>query len=80
GSLKPPQEWILDKYYTSIQPDGSKANLIRGIYPSIHQLNHHRKLFFDELYRLKTRGGAILYIKDHLPLVWSDSECLVGAG
>ncbi|MCD7038918.1 Mu transposase C-terminal domain-containing protein [Pseudomonas sp. MAFF 311095] len=80
GSLKRAHEWMLDKFYRSIKSDGSKGNLIRGSYPSIHQLNHHGKLFFDELYRLKTRGGAIRYNKDHRPLVGSASDGLVGAG
>lgn len=80
GNLKKAYEWMLNKFYRSIKPDGSKGNLIRGSYPSIHQLDHHGKLFFDELYKLKTRGGAIRYNKDHRPLVGSASQGLVGAG
>ncbi len=80
GTLKKAHEWMLNKFYMSIKPDGSKGNLVRGTYPSVHQLSHHGKLFFDELYKLKTRGGAVRYNKDHRPIVGSAAHGLVGAG
>lgn len=80
GTLKKAHEWMLNKFYMSIKPDGSKGNLVRGTYPSVRQLSHHGKLFFDELYKLKTRGGAVRYNKDHRPIVGSASHGLVGAG
>nr|WP_314562200.1 Mu transposase C-terminal domain-containing protein [uncultured Pseudomonas sp.] len=80
GNLKKAHEWMLNKFYRAIKPDGSKGNLVRGSYPSINQLDHHGKQFFDDLYKLKTRGGAIRYNKDYRPLVGSASQGLVGAG
>ncbi len=80
GNLKKAHRWMLNKFYMEIKPDGSKGNVVRGSYPSLHQLYYHGKLFFDELYKLKKRGGAVRYNKDHRALVGSASQGLIGAG
>ncbi|QAY90692.1 transposase [Pseudomonas sp. ACM7] len=80
GKLKDAHKWMLNKFYRETKPDGSKGNVVRGSYPSIYQLRYNGKLFFDDLYKLKKRGGAIRYNKDHRALVGSASQGLVGAG
>ncbi|NWB50600.1 Mu transposase C-terminal domain-containing protein [Pseudomonas gingeri] len=80
GNLKKCHEWMLNKFYRSVNSDGTKGNVVRGSYPSIIQLKHHGKLFFDDLYKLKKTGGAIRYDKDHRALIGSASQGLVGPG
>lgn len=80
GTLQDAHKWMLNKFYRERLTDGSKGDVVQGSYPSINQLRHNGKLFFDALYRLKKRGGAIRYNKDHRPLVGSASMGLFGAG
>ena len=80
GKLKKAYDWMLNKFYRSVKPDGSKGNLVRGSYPSINQFEYNGKNFFDELYKLKKSGGAIRYNKDHRALIGSASQGLIGAG
>ncbi|WP_421527065.1 transposase [Pseudomonas brenneri] len=80
GKLKDAHKWMLNKFYREVLPDGSKGNVVRGSYPSLNQLSYHGKLFFDDLYKLKRRGGNIRYSKDHRALVGSASQGLFGAG
>ena len=80
GKLKDAHKWMLNKFYREVLPDGSKGNVVRGSYPSINQLSYHGKLFFDDLYKLKRRGGDIRYNKDHRAIVGSASQGLFGAG
>ncbi|KCU94924.1 Tn7-like transposition protein B, partial [Pseudomonas syringae pv. actinidiae ICMP 9617] len=79
GTLRKAHEWMLNKFYMSVKPDGSKGDLVRGSYPSVGQLSYHGKLFFDELYKLRARGGSVRYNKDHRPIVGSASQSLIGA-
>jgi len=80
GTLGDAHTWMLNRFYREVLTDGTKGDVVRGSYPSIHQLRHHGKLFFDDLYKLKRRGGAIRYNKDHRALVGSASMGLFGAG
>ena len=80
GTIQDAHKWMLNKFYRETLTDGSKGDVVRGSYPSIHQLRHNGKLFFDALYKLKKRGGAIRYNKDHRALVGSASMGLFGAG
>lgn len=80
GTLQDAHKWMLNKFYRERLTDGSKGDVVQGSYPSINQLRHNGKLFFDALYKLKKRGGAIRYNKDHRPLVGSASMGLFGAG
>ncbi|MGY2963168.1 putative transposase [Pseudomonas sp. TE36184] len=80
GTLQDAHKWMLNKFYRERLTDGSKGDVVQGSYPSIHQLRHNGKLFFDALYKLKKRGGAIRYNKDHRSLVGSASTGLFGAG
>lgn len=80
GRLKICYDWMLDKFYRSVKPDGSKGELARGSYPSIHQLKHHGAIFFDDLYKLRKREGAVRFNKDYRALVGSASQGLIGAG
>ncbi len=80
GTVKDAHIWMLNKFYTEVSTDGTKGDVVRGSYPSVHQLTYHGKLFFDDLYKLKERGGAIRFYKDHRALVGSASKGLYGAG
>lgn len=80
GTVKDAHIWMLNKFYTEVSTDGTKGDVVRGSYPSVHQLTYHGKLFFDDLYKLKERGGAIRFYKDHRALVGSASKGLFGAG
>ncbi|MBP5060568.1 DDE-type integrase/transposase/recombinase [Pseudomonas chlororaphis] len=80
GTVKDAHTWMLNKFYRNFLTDGTKGDVVRGSYPSIHQLRHHGKLFFDDLYKLKKRAGAIRYNKDHRAIVGSASMGLFGAG
>lgn len=80
GTVKDAHIWMLDKFYTEVSTDGTKGDVVRGSYPSVHQLTYHGKLFFDDLYKLKERGGAIRFNKDHRALIGSASMGLHGAG
>ncbi|MCP6690318.1 Mu transposase C-terminal domain-containing protein [Pseudomonas donghuensis] len=79
GTLKDAHKWMLNKFYRETLPDGSKGNIVRGSYPTTTQLRYHGKLFFDDLYKLKVRGGSIRYNKDHRAIVGSASHGLMGA-
>ncbi|WP_081951570.1 Mu transposase C-terminal domain-containing protein [Pseudomonas cremoricolorata] len=80
GTVKDAHIWMLNKFYTEVSTDGTKGDVVRGSYPSVHQLTYHGKLYFDDLYKLKERGGAIRFYKDHRALVGSASKGLYGAG
>lgn len=79
GTIKKCHEWMLNKFYSSIKSDGSKGDVVRNSYPSVNQLIHHGKQFFDDLYKLKNREGAIRFNKDYRAIVGSASHKLIGA-
>ena len=80
GKIRKCHEWMLNKFYRSIKSDGSKGNVVKNSYPSLNQLIHYGKLFFDDLYKLNKRDGAIRYNKDYRALIGSASQRLIGAG
>lgn len=79
GKLSDAHSWMLNKFYRQILSDGTKGDVVRGSYPSIRQLSHHGKSFFDDLYKLRKQRGEIRYKKDHRALVGSASQGLFGA-
>ncbi|MDZ4019113.1 Mu transposase C-terminal domain-containing protein [Pseudomonas sichuanensis] len=78
GTLKDCFNWMLDRFYRSVASDGSRGKILRGAHPTLDQLRHHGRKFYDALYALKGRRGAVRYNKDYRPLVGEASQGLSG--
>ncbi|MBS9759958.1 DDE-type integrase/transposase/recombinase [Pseudomonas mosselii] len=78
GTLNDCYLWMLNKFYCSVNSDGTKGDLVRGAHPNLDQFKYQGKKFYDDLYVLKGRRGNKNWNKDLRPLVGIASQGVTG--
>jgi putative transposase len=78
GKVRDAWDWMLNKFYTKVLPGGFLGDIDRGSYPTLSQFKYHGKKFFDAMYVLKGRRGAIRWNKDYRSLTGSASDGVFG--